>query len=462
MPYTCPGRGGKQVRKEKVSFKSLEEILKVADQNPEATAEAADVLAILHFARKESNSAVNAAEFGLQLIKYHDIKTAYIEELLRRRLKAAKPSAPIDPTEAMFRHAESLRSKKEFQESGTVYQRVFREHSESPWSHPSGYRVGTCLLELGKTKEALAWWMEQFVAPDPAGPFRGQALLDIADFQLERQLDVDAARQALSQMDVALAQGASHSTWLELRYPLYLRMGLLAYLKNDMPEAEAWFKKAIAFAPKENFILADGQDPAEVQLPPNRVERLLAACRSTEELTPASARAGDSKVSLLLVIGDLYHHGQEFKKSAEFFDRVLKPEQVLKPIANQTAHALYRRMQCHWDAFDMKQAVALGRRFMANHPKHDKAPDVLLHCGIALYTNLEQEQAAIQCFEEVRTQYQATEEGRIALWHLAMLHKWEKRPRQSLELFELFKKLYPKDSGIEWIDSVLPELRRAP
>ena len=78
------------------------------DQNKthcEATAQAADVLAILYWPAATTPAAKRAVDDGLKLFAgYQPMKTAYIEQLLRNRLKGRASEA-----QKLYEAAEKLR-----------------------------------------------------------------------------------------------------------------------------------------------------------------------------------------------------------------------------------------------------------------------------------------------------------------------------------------------------------------
>jgi thioredoxin-like negative regulator of GroEL len=69
------------------AIKALEGLLDREASGP-SSAEAADVLAMLYDARGEKDKAKQAVDFGLAFLKYRELKTDYIETLLRGRLKS--------------------------------------------------------------------------------------------------------------------------------------------------------------------------------------------------------------------------------------------------------------------------------------------------------------------------------------------------------------------------------------
>ena len=148
------------------------------DQNKthcEATAQAADVLAILYLARGDYPSAKRAVDDGLKIFAgYQPMKTAYIEKLLRNRLAARASEA-----QKLYEAAEKLRNSKKYLEAGRLYVQLLTTYPKDPISHAANFRMGECLvglegpaqaLELGEVPEGHA--RRALARPGPCGQRR--------------------------------------------------------------------------------------------------------------------------------------------------------------------------------------------------------------------------------------------------------------------------------------------------
>ena len=95
------------------------------------------------------------------------------------------------------------------------------------------YHMGECLLGLQKPEQAMTLWT-QFLKALPAGTWRGQARVAVADLLLD-QLDLAGAteqiRQAAAILD-NLPPGAD-SSWPESAPDIRLRQGILALLAGQ-------------------------------------------------------------------------------------------------------------------------------------------------------------------------------------------------------------------------------------
>ncbi len=167
------------------AIKTLEEIVG-KNENCDATAEAADVLAQLYIARGDTADAKRVVEAGLkQFSGYQPRKTAYIDQILENRLKAK-----LSEAQKLYDAAEKLRNDKKFLEAGRVYAQVQSTYAKDVLAQAATYRMGECLLGLQKPEQAMTLWT-QFLKALPAGPWRGQARVAVADLLLD-QLDLAA------------------------------------------------------------------------------------------------------------------------------------------------------------------------------------------------------------------------------------------------------------------------------
>ena len=151
------------------AIQTLEEIVR-KQQKCEPTAEAAEVLARLYTERGDTVNAKRAVDGGLaQFSDYHPLQTAYIERILRNRLKAKETEA-----EKLYAAAEKLRNDKKYLEAGRVYTQVqatypkdvLRNPPHSGWASASSACKGRCRpWNIGASSLKSA----------PAGPWRGQA-----------------------------------------------------------------------------------------------------------------------------------------------------------------------------------------------------------------------------------------------------------------------------------------------
>ena len=436
------------------AVEALESVISEDDYDALAIAESADVLAQIKIAKNELDDAKKAIQFAFKKIKFEDKKTAYIEAILRRRLNQIE-NADRSPAEKLYRQAEVLRKKDKFSEAMPIYQQIVTDHADTDYCDPSGYRIGQCLIGMDRTNDAITYWTKDFINPSPGEPYRGQAIIAVAEYHLEERLELGDARKILSAAEPFIGPAADNS-WMAVKHALCIRLGLVAYLRNEDAATREWFRRAKKFAPERPKVksLGDLAKPA-----PDPFEELVRRLDSRETITPDFARKGDEKSALLIVMGDVYLLLDSKKKSVEYFQRVVDHGSGAKPTQSQLAHARYRLMQHHWTKNDGKQCVQLGKQFLQQHPKHPYAADVMLHCAIVFHSMLDDHSMSLSTFENVRKRYPDSKQAKTALWQMATIHRWNKNYPQAAKLYQQYKRQYPDDGGISFIDRALTHMK---
>ncbi|VAX40043.1 hypothetical protein MNBD_PLANCTO02-1280, partial [hydrothermal vent metagenome] len=72
----------------------------------------------------------------------------------------------------------------------------------------------------------------------------------------------------------------------KVAYDIYVRAGLVAYVKQDLPKAVELFEKAKPFQPPRTFTVVHGTVPTGI-------DRLITAAKQGKSLTPKSVLEGD-------------------------------------------------------------------------------------------------------------------------------------------------------------------------
>jgi TolA-binding protein len=279
------------------AIETLEQIVQ-KQEHCEATAQAADVLAIVYLSRGDYPAAKHAVDDGLKLFSgYQPMQTAYIEQLLRNRLKVRASEA-----QKLYEAAEKLRGEKKFLEAGRLYVQLQTAFPRDLLVHAATYRMGECLVGLERPSQALELW-RKFLKDLPAGPWRGQARVASADLLME-QYDLTGAaeqvRQAAAVLDLlpspvggrapgAEGQALSDHSWQDAASEIRMRQGMLALLSQQYEAASAALKLA-ANSPRPYS--GEGQG-GEGRGPPDPVRRQKGpAGRSRVGLDGAWSRCG--------------------------------------------------------------------------------------------------------------------------------------------------------------------------
>jgi TolA-binding protein len=113
------------------------------------------------------------------------------------------------------------------------YQELLDQHPQSYWAGRAVFEHGLRTWEQGKEAEAASIW-QKMIENDPAGPWRGHALLALADYRLALQLDFDAAQALYLQAWKTLerrptADGAAQpdQTWQAVGHQVVARLATM-------------------------------------------------------------------------------------------------------------------------------------------------------------------------------------------------------------------------------------------
>ena len=251
---------GKPDGKPDEAIKTLEQML-VDKQPGSATAEAADVLAILYLKRGDKDNAKKAVDFGLGFIKYENAQggkiPGYIEALLKGRLKVDTGDA-FPEAKKLYEQAEKLRKEGKFTEAGKLYVQVRSGWPRSLWSHASGFRIGQCLVGLGRLQQAEGHW-QAFATDSPPGPWRGQARVGLIDLVLAAPLDLKTAARHAAAAQKILETAACRIIPSELtiggdeKLPLALSLGTIYNLVGRFEQASRMFDLVLSGSARKPF-----------------------------------------------------------------------------------------------------------------------------------------------------------------------------------------------------------------
>jgi tetratricopeptide (TPR) repeat protein len=290
----------------KLAIDALEAIVKASQPNP-AAAEAGIDLARLYCKARRPDDAKAALQAVIDMMSgKENVTRMEIPEALAKvyvnAAKAAMKDIKYDTNDGLaeFEAAEKLRKAEKFADAMRAYQAVAQDFPKTDYAPRSDLHVGDCLLGLGQTAAAMAHW-KKFIAPAPAGPWRGQAYVGVIDYCLEEQLDLpeagkyaDLARNSLPSAlhslgdagAAALASGmgvspmrptgvppvdnssrsdktsgkpslktltntggtpsAAAESWGLVAYDIHLRVGLVSFCQGQTAQAVAAFEAAKA------------------------------------------------------------------------------------------------------------------------------------------------------------------------------------------------------------------------
>jgi tetratricopeptide (TPR) repeat protein len=315
----------------KLAIDALEAVVKAGQPSP-AAAEAGIDLARLYCKAHRPDDAKAALQAVIDMMSGKDnITRMEIPEALAKvyvnAAKAAMKDIKYDVNDGLaeFEAAEKLRDAKKFADAMKAYQSVAQNFPKTDYAPRSELHIGDCLLGLGQPAAAMAHW-KKFIAPAPAGPWRGQAYVGIIDYCLEEQLDLpeagkyaDLARNSLpsalhslgdagaaalgmgvppmrptgilpvdnsprsaNSSSSASSSGAAAS-WSLVAFDIHLRVGLVSFCQGNSAQAVAAFEAAKAAT--TNKAAADSLDS------------LIAAAKTGKSVIPEDCFAAGSSSS---------------------------------------------------------------------------------------------------------------------------------------------------------------------
>ena len=281
------------------AIKTLEAIVQ---KNPRAavTADAADVLALLYLGRGEKEQAQRAVDRGLQVVKYLDLRTGYIESLLRQRMHR------VDEPEKAYLAAEELRRQEKYVEAFQSFGDICRQSPLSEWSNPARFRAGQCLASLRRLPEAIELW-KKFVGEKPAGPWRGQAYIALIDAGLQAKLNAAFTSEQVTAAVAVLNKPLlkeSEPSWGQAAFEIYLRQGVLAFVDRKFAAAATATQKAKQSA-SAALLINTGQPPCSDTLS-NALRHLAAPGEGRSGILPDDAMGGDVRIVIALALGHAY------------------------------------------------------------------------------------------------------------------------------------------------------------
>ncbi len=262
----------------------------------------------------------------------------------------------------------------------------------------------------------------------------------------------------------------------KVAYDIYVRAGLIAYLKQDYPKATELFKKAKPFQPPRNFTVVHGTVPTGI-------ERLITVAKQGKSLTPKSVIEGDEKARLILMLADVYHQGRQSERAIELCNRVLKENAAKKATKAQKSYAFFRRgrSRYHVTALTMSKTTREERSKMNQEtykdyiaaqkiaPKEAWAVEAMYMAAIMLWNHSDKStprkktQAAdrsITLHRKVTKTYIDSKEAANSAYFVGVLYEWSGRHKEAKRVLEIVRSRYPsqiKDANrhLEKIEELL-------
>lgn len=351
--------------KEKEAIKALQVLIKKGIA-AESTADAAEVLGQIYLKTGDKVQAANTLTFGLDLLKSKELKSNYIEPLLKKRLEIAQGKAK-EAAEALFLQAEAWRVQKKWTDAGPLFLEVKKQYPNSDWRHAATFRMGECLAEVGSAKEAATLW-QAFIREAPNGPWRGQAYAGLIRLALEvnfqRKGAAEQASLALAALQGKLDEKAKPS-WDVAASDLQLLAGVVALSERRPIDAarafEASKKAAQGYTPPKltdnsPWVPPTPAPPTQSWL--NAVTKLAADAQAQQEILPAELLKEAESQSLPLLVATVYNRLERFEQAITLFDKT-GAGQAVGPGGKPAANAAKAGSKAHRSFADLGKGTAL-------------------------------------------------------------------------------------------------------
>lgn len=426
--------------------------------------------------RGDSAQAAKAYQWAIDLLardRYLDAQKAGITaDALKKRLAEVgqTKSAKAKPAEdlALFRRAEDFRLRGEWLEAVKTYKELMERFPTSDTIPPATWGFGDCLLTAGRLENALQYWAE-FVAADPTGPWRAQAMISLGDTLLERRFDLAAAKGFIDKAAAyyPTCRDGQVAGWADMGYAIHQRQGLLAYIDNQPADAIAWFAKAAQCNPPRSYRTTQANLPSGL-------DQLIDRLRRGDSLTPPAVREGRSEVALILLLADIHQAVDDLPKSEPLYQRVIENdrswiEQVaittgdgaigsrllppllprqpvprLNPTPAQLAWATYQSARIAHTRFDFTKAIAAYLQVADSHKDCPWADAALVRAGILYYSNLRKPGEALGCFARVVANYPQGDEAQRAGMYIGLVYAWCNNHAKAKAAYLDYLKKYPQ------------------
>jgi tetratricopeptide (TPR) repeat protein len=332
------------------------------------------------------------------------------------------------------------------------------------------FHAGRLCSELNNPVDALTAF-SRLVKDHPDSPWTGDGAIFLIDVKLEQQFDlpgaVELAATAVSwyeQLDPAdaaqerrgFADDEVHElqTLQKVGYDIYLRRGLIEHLLERHPEALGFFHKAELLQPPRKMVVVEGRIPTGI-------ERLVELAKSGKSLTPELARRGDEQAKLILMMADVFHHGQDHGKSIELFSKLIAgaaPEATRE----QVSWAFFMRARgLHAQMLPLK-AFEDFRRAAESGGSAPWCPTAYFYAANAAFNYEQNVTRGISVWKYIVDTYPDSPEAEKSAYYIGFALQTSGHLAQAQRAYEAFIEKYPDSGYIRPIrEHHLPKLAEA-
>ena len=384
-------------------------VSRILDRRVAARAEQVAFAQLLQVCLEEAKGEAGSAEINKQ---YQKLARQYpnapwVDEVLYRlgamQDVTAKQATDADPQGLSSERMEHLTFEPVIEANVMdAYRAVMEKWPRSPRRERAMWRLGRILLDNGNGDQADQVFAQQ-LKDYPKGTYAGDAAVRLIDVALEYQFDLVRARQ-LAELgrnwagsdlaSKALQDQATLEPWRLfgkqpnlpvnewVKYEVFLRAGMIAYLVEDFSEALALFEASGTQDPKAGM--------SNARLAEASLANLKAGCR--RKVIPWDVRATDSCKTdaqrLAIKLADLYMYAARPERCLEIYHRFETGDPLLTPIPNDLkAYCVLRlALSSAQSQRDVPKAIKLYSQFYdAPLAKSVFAPDAILRLGVLVF-----------------------------------------------------------------------------
>lgn len=343
----------------------------------------------------------------------------------------------------------------------------------------SSWRLGRLLTESGDVdaaNEINFRLLQRF----PKGPYVGDAMVRIVDVALEREFDFSKAQKLAEQATTwagaaAATQPTADAVSLEpwrmiggipavpvgdfIKYEIYLRAGLLAYMNGEPDRAAAWFQAAKPQGPDSSGRVTDTSvRNIGLMVMANSAQRKLI---SWDEKALACTKTPQQRTAIQLA--DCFLHAGRTDKAVSIYTRFMDKDPLLKPLTPELEGYCTWRLALSYaeGRSNQEKAVALYRRYYDAPLKNTPwAPDAILRLGVLTYNRTQDPRQAMTHYEYFLKHFPGHPETERVLYFYSLCAIQSGNRELSVRCVEEYAKKFADSPNRSWLEHARRELAK--
>lgn len=335
---------------------------------------------------------------------------------------------------------------------------LIESYPKSAYLEPALRHAGELHRNSDSATDAARAW-SQYTQAFADSPWAGRVYADLIDVQLENLFDLDAATKTAS----AAVQWAKRSKkqmatlavdvpepddkqLRTLRYGVFLRAGLTAYLDAKYRQSAAMFRMAKPLEP----IKPHG--PGSLTQARVGLDNVIEAARTSRKLTPDLVLEGDAKARVVMQLADIYLEVGRWKKVISLCDIVIGGKDFV-PTAAQKSWAHNQRASAIYSIPDGKNALEDYAAAQKCCPTAPWAAEALFYSGTITNNFLQDHKEASKLFAAVVSTYPESDIADKAAYFVGVAYEWAKDWPAAKKAYQEFLKQYPQSKWVRLVQT---------